>query len=167
MSRDFQLQFFSWFEPIWAPLHWLKYFWNSFRFCWDFQIFMKLHGVHDTEESVIIPLQSQTPWCAAYCRVRFICVIHTADSESDSEASHSRVRLCSMHSTAELDSTPSESKTLLVSGCSYMDNQRNHFINEHIFHEYIDLKYKSGGSLSLQFWLHSVMHIAHVRVRIF
>ena len=73
------LQFFSWFEPTWAPDKQAEKFSNSFRFRRDIRIFKKLRGVHPTAESsdemfsknsaVCIPPQSQTLRCASYRRV--------------------------------------------------------------------------------------------------
>ena len=79
----FDLQFFLWFETIWALINRLKYVRIRFRFCRDIRILKKLLGVHPTVESdsavCIIP-RSQTLWCASYRGVKLRIANHTAES---------------------------------------------------------------------------------------
>ena len=100
--KIFDLQFFSLFEPIWAPDKQAKIFLNWVSISRRYSNFLKalqcashrgvrLRGVHHSAESdsaVCITLRSQAPRCASHCRVKLRGVHHTAES-SDEEFSKS------------------------------------------------------------------------------
>ena len=81
----FDLQFFSWFEPIWAPDKQAKVFSNGVLISPRIQIFKKLCGVHPSAESssaVCNTPLSQAPRCATQSGVRLRGVQHSEESDS-------------------------------------------------------------------------------------
>ena len=102
--KIFDLQFFLWFEPIWAPDKQAKIFSNLVSILLRYSNFLKnprcashcgvrLCGVlHSTESSstVCIPPRSQTPRCASHRGVKLRSVHHTSES-SDEEFSKKSV----------------------------------------------------------------------------
>ena len=158
--ENFQLNFFSLFEPIWAPDKQVK---SVFAFFYYFPR--------------ILQFLIQTPWCASYRRVnpsKFLrsqehtiskktlqyashrhinphSVHHTAESifvvcitrQSQSLwcASHGRVNLCGVHHTAESNYT--QNWNLHLSLVAFKGTiRRNPLGGEYIYHERKNFKHK-------------------------